>query len=247
MSKSEDQLPSSYLQYLPAVLRQGELIGSFLLGFEAILSGWVPPPAGDASAAMPVGLEYALDTLSRYFDPRAGKTPAEFLPWLAQWVALTLRDDWTEESKRALIGSIVPLYALRGTRQGIILALQTTLGSGALVSVVERPDLAAHYFRVQLVMGVGSNAEQIQRTIRMVESVVAQQKPAHTFFSLVIHSPKLRLLDQPVDNDGQPVTGDGVADKTQGIWVVDAATDDGAILLGSLDPVSGTKPAPIND
>ena len=33
--------------------------------------------------------------------------PAEFLPWLAGWVALGLRDDWREKDKRQIMRDIV--------------------------------------------------------------------------------------------------------------------------------------------
>lgn len=234
MSPPERERPSSYLQYLPAVLREGPFLGRFLLGFEAVLSGWVDPPPGVPASSMPVGLDYALDTMSRYFDPRSGHTPSAFLPWLAQWVALTVRDDWSEETRRALIASIVPLYKLRGTKDGIVQALQIALGEHASVIVTE-PDEPAHYFRVSLMVGVEDDAEQIQKTIRMAESVVDQQKPAHTFYSLVIHSPQLQLLDQAVYQEGGKIP-----DRSQGIWVVHDQDKPGAIVLGSARSVAGT-------
>ena len=39
-----------------------------------------------------------------------------FLPWLAQWVALSGAASLPIERQRRLIGRIVPLYASRGTR-----------------------------------------------------------------------------------------------------------------------------------
>jgi len=57
-----------------------------------------------------------LDHISDFFDP--AQAPAEFLPWLASWMALVLRADWEEEQQRAVIAKIIPLYCKRGARAG---------------------------------------------------------------------------------------------------------------------------------
>src|SRR5262245_21449196 len=119
---------SSYLDHLPAIFRQGPFLGRFLLAFERILTG---PPPGEADPAsvpsIPAGIEDVLDRIHAFFDPvgdsREGpnppRAPDDFLPWLAEWVATSLRDDWDSETKRAFISQIVPLYRMRGTRAGL--------------------------------------------------------------------------------------------------------------------------------
>src|SRR3954454_7287267 len=87
---NKDQAVSSYLQYLPAIFHQDPFIGRFLLAFEAVLSG-----PGYADQA---GLEQLIGDLPAYVDPQT--TPEEFLPWLAGWVALSLRADWDADTKR---------------------------------------------------------------------------------------------------------------------------------------------------
>ncbi|XZF66229.1 MAG: phage tail protein [Gloeotrichia echinulata DVL01] len=45
-----------------------------------------------------------IDDIHLYFNPQ--DTPEEFLPWLAGWVSLSLRDDWAVEVKRQFIQQI---------------------------------------------------------------------------------------------------------------------------------------------
>src|SRR5262245_3569813 len=103
---------SRYLEYLPAIYQQEaevgrpNFLGRFLLAFEQMLTG-----LGDSNEP---GLEEILDGLvgsvsgatqlagiHRYLDPGPKlpdheRAPAEFLEWLAGWVALTLRADLDE-------------------------------------------------------------------------------------------------------------------------------------------------------
>lgn len=135
---------STYLHYLPAIFQQEvdetfettaaqsqappvskHFINGLLLAFEQILRG--------RSIANAPGIEEFIDRMYAYFEPEKldakGRaqlhTPAEFLPWLASWVALSLRNDWTEDERRRFIARTVPLYRKRGTRDGLIEALQT--------------------------------------------------------------------------------------------------------------------------
>src|SRR4051812_8471485 len=117
MTSSESRQLSSYLQHLPALFQEPEgdaeaggdgrkFLGLFLLAFEKILTG-----LGDLAEP---GIEELLDgivdhqgqrrmaSIWRYFDPGPGKkdaerAPAGFLDWLAGWVALSLRADWSDD------------------------------------------------------------------------------------------------------------------------------------------------------
>jgi phage tail-like protein len=93
-----------------------------LLAFEQILTGGVLADEGQ------LGLEEHIDQISAYLRPLAPRNsnssglqqaPEAFLPWLASWVALSLRDDWNEATKRRFIGRMVPLYRKRGTKEGL--------------------------------------------------------------------------------------------------------------------------------
>lgn len=126
---------SAYLQYLPAIFQQDAypsedgtgFINQLLLAFEQILSG--------RGKAEDPGLEEIINRIHTYVEPgplydaqgRPQHTPAAYLPWLAGWVALRLRNDWSEAQKRRLISQIVILYRKRGTRAGLSEVLQTYL------------------------------------------------------------------------------------------------------------------------
>src|SRR5262249_32830876 len=139
-----------------AILRQGPLVGRLLLALEAILSGGVDGPDG-ASAPPPEGLEKLLERADTFFDP--GATPEEFLPWLAQWAAASLRDDWSGEPKRAFLGQVIPLYKMRGTRAGMEAVLRLVLGD---VEVIEL-GLQDSYF-VPLPFTLGDQPMHLQGT-----------------------------------------------------------------------------------
>src|SRR5262245_32586991 len=145
MDEARPGQSSRYLDYLPAVYQQDaeigqpNFLGRFLLAFEQVLTG-----LGDINEP---GLEEKLDGVfhpdtgqlllagvHRYFDPgpkllEHERAPAEFLEWLAGWVALTLRADLDEPRRRDFIARAVSLYNLHGTKQGIeeFVRLYTTL------------------------------------------------------------------------------------------------------------------------
>ncbi|MBS3029026.1 MAG: phage tail protein [Dolichospermum sp. DET50] len=118
---------SSYQEYLPAYLQEdfsdlekSPFLGRFLLACEKILTGSTQEQENFSPRRNPrtsVGLETNISHIHTYFDPE--KTPSEFLPWLAGWVALSLREDWDEAVKRKFIKRIVPLYKHRGTIFGL--------------------------------------------------------------------------------------------------------------------------------
>lgn len=175
------QPPSSYLDYLPAIFRQDPFVGQFLLAFEAMLNG-----VGDEP-----GLEPTIGGIASYFDPAA--TDAEFLPWLAGWVALSLRADWDEPTRRGFIARIVPLYRLRGTRDGLQQML--TLYTGEPVEVYDAFDDPPYFFEVQLTLSVADPA-LLQSKQQIARAIIDQEKPAHTFYSLRIAVPAMRLVSE---------------------------------------------------
>lgn len=197
---------SDYVQYLPAVLQADPFLGQFLLAFEQILSG-IPPstfeqilsrlPEPTAKALLdappPPGLETVIAQLHIYFDPKL--TPAEFLPWLASWVALSLREDWSEPVKREFIRSIVPLYRLRGTKQGLIEMLKLYLENGQEKVAIYEFDPPAHYFQVELELA-SQDLVAYRRKEKIARAIIDQEKPAHTFYALQIRMPTMRLVSE---------------------------------------------------
>jgi phage tail-like protein len=150
-------------------------------------------------------LESQIAGIARLFS--AMETPDEFLPWLAQWVALSHRMGLPLEQQRRLVGRIVPLYAWRGTKRYLTELLKLYLPTGAEVRVEDqefngfkigmakvgldtwlerdRP----FWFKVTIrVPSSGTHAErgpqwqdEWQKRIRQV---VELAKPAHTTYDL---------------------------------------------------------------
>ena len=179
-----------YLDYLPALYHDDELMSRFLMLFESF---WSP-------------LERQIDHLSFYFDPRL--TPADFLPWLASWLDLTLDERWPEEKRRRLVCAAVSLYRKRGTRRGVqeFLALYTgkrphiiehraenfRLGAGALLGpgIALGLDNKPHTFTVALRLPPLPALDEEERRQkesdrrRIIESIIESEKPAHTSYNL---------------------------------------------------------------
>lgn len=243
---------SSYLQYLPAPLQEGHFIGRFLLAFEAILSGVAAhapgrpgSPLDDAGGRMAPewtqGLGETLKDIARYFRPQ--ETPADFLPWLARWVAVDLREDWSEQTRRDVIASIVPLYKLRGTCMGIKQAVQLCVQEVSGTAGVDIDDWVVedsatgrpfpHCFQVTLTVDVKQGPATIQQLYRKAEAAIELQKPAHTYYHLVLEYPPLVLLDE--DPHEHPKTH-----ATRGVYVGRNTT------LGSvrMNPETGEKLPP---
>lgn len=217
---------SSYVEHLPAILQQGPLIGRFLLAFEAILSGGGPSP-DDPSTPVPEGIEQILDRIHTYFDPTT--TPEDFLPWLAQWVAASLRDDWSTETKRAFLARCVPLYRKRGTRSGLEEVLRLCVGA---VDVIEPDKQSLGVYPIPFTLGdqpsqMGAFDEQqplhhflvilrvaerdpvrLARTVRQVREIIDREKPAHTFYSLRLEYPAMKITDVRTDSDKGVIVGE---------------------------------------
>lgn len=215
---------SSYLEYLPAIYQQDaevgrpNFLGRFLLAFEKVLTG-----LGDIDEP---GLEEILDGIvdpvsgasrlagiQRYFDPGPDlpdhqRAPAEFLEWLAGWVALTLRADLDELRQRDFIARAVSLYPLRGTKQGLeeFVSIYTRLGVTVdelntpfqigVHSIIGVDTLldggAPHFFRV-LVRLPTPDSEQIRQHREVATAIIDIEKPAHTHYVLDVAYPTLQI------------------------------------------------------
>jgi len=214
---------SRYLQYLPAVYQQDaedgrpNFLGRFLLALEKILTG-----LGDVNEP---GLEeilegiitaddkVALAGVHRYFEPgpelpESERTPAEFLEWLAGWVALSLRADLDEQRRREFIARAVSLYRLRGTKEGLrefvriytrlapdINELNTPFQIGRYSTIGKDTVLdggAPHFFRV-LIRLPEINLEQLRKQRQVATAIIDMEKPAHTYYALDVETPVMRI------------------------------------------------------
>jgi len=186
---------SNYSEYLPAILQADPFVTQFMLAFEGILSGLSPQATADG---FPKGLEEYIDSIHTYFNPgikaNPDTAPSDFLPWLAGWVALSLRDEWEEETKRQFISEIASLYRRRGTKAGLEEILGLYLRSSKLpekVQVFEFDD-PPYYFQVQLTLPE-KDPERYWRQARIAKAIIDQEKPAHTYYALKILVPTMRL------------------------------------------------------
>jgi phage tail-like protein len=177
-----DGAVSGYLRHLPAIFRRDPFIGRFLLAFETVLTG-----TGEDAP----GLEATIGRLADYLDPMT--TDPEFLPWLAGWVAVSLRADWDDATKRRFIQQVVPLYRLRGTREGLQRMLE--LYTQEKVEVDDGFDQPAHYFQVLVTLSV-PDPHDLRRKLLIARAIIDQEKPAHTFYGLEVAIPTMRLVSK---------------------------------------------------
>ncbi|GJH13040.1 hypothetical protein CBA19CS11_29400 [Caballeronia novacaledonica] len=102
-------------EYLPAVYREDEdsadFLERFLANFEGIFTA----------------LEDRIAAAAALFDVRTA--PDDTLDWLAGWVGLVFDPALDAARKRLLIRFAMPLYAYRGTTQGLRLAAELVLSS----------------------------------------------------------------------------------------------------------------------
>jgi len=230
---------SSYLEYLPAIFQEGEdgdaFVGRFLKIFEKLLSGiddlapdTLPTDATELgydifklpiqlSSDINPGIEQTIDKIHEFFDPEL--TPAEFLQWLAGWVALILREDWKPLPKRRLIKRIVPLYKKRGTKSGLLEYLRifdlpnvqldeditglyvgnapgseikTAVGINTFVG-----GLLPHFFIVTIRFSEITSLGFIQEMINETKAIIDLEKPAHTYYALRFDFPGIYVGNAP--------------------------------------------------
>ena len=200
----DDKTENQLLQYLPEVYRQDPATRDFLLAFEKILLGHADDAITQASIEDSEtlknlrGLEQILDDLARHFTPGTDETdgaPNEFLPWLSQWVALSLRWDVTLDAeinnaiRRSFIARMAQLYRDRGTKKGMkeLLAVFTKT-SPAEVTIDDQIPGEPYFFRVLINLEAiknGDSLKDFERTLELAHSVIRLEKPAHTRYQLV--------------------------------------------------------------
>jgi|SRR5688572_3966191 phage tail-like protein len=188
---------STLLKDLPSIFSDDPegFLGRFLLPFEQVLTGLnggEPVPAD--------GLEETIAAIATLFDPQT--TREEFLPWLAGWVALGLRADWTLAQKRDFVSKVVPLYRRRGTRENLaeLLKIYTgltpviTSGTDAEFQIGVHSTIGKdtwldgsppHRFHVSVTMP-NPDPQTLQRQYQIASALIELQKPAHTTFDLEI-------------------------------------------------------------
>ncbi len=226
-------LPAIFQERLDDSSSGPVFLGRLLMAFESILLGLPKSRSSEcADLLQQPGIEeilggavqegtsnVLLEGIARYFDPgpdypadpkkteNFNRAPSEFLPWLAGWVSLILREDWTDDHKRKFISKAVPLYRLRGTKAGVTQFVQIYTG-GPPVEISEQGaefQLGVHsrigvdtildsgtpfFFRVKL---TSSDPLSFQKQTDMVTALIELQKPAHTSFSLEVETLQFQI------------------------------------------------------
>lgn len=163
--------PIPLLQRLPGVLQDGEFGERFVSAFD---DGFAP-------------IISTLDSLSAYVDPELA--PADFLDWLSGWVGVELDDAWSLDQRRRIVAGAALVHRRRGTRAGLIEALELAFGAaveaddsgGCTWSAKpggELPGKVTPQVDLRLVVGDPDKVDH-----RRVESLVEAVKPAHVAYT----------------------------------------------------------------
>lgn len=207
---------TGYLEHLPAILREDPALVGIVRAFEALLAGspWSLPGA--------TPIEAALNSVHRHFQPLSGsdageddRAPEAFLPWLAGWVGVSLRDDWGSDTRRRFLADAIPLYRLRGTRNGLSALLELFLGDSATFALHEFEG-PRHFFQVDVHTST-RDPHRLARIDRCVRAIIDGDKPAHTVYGLRILFPTMHLVDDP-QADGEGIYVDENTSLAQGTY-----------------------------
>jgi phage tail-like protein len=103
----------SYADELPAVYREqhGEFLERFLALFERIFTD----------------VDGGIDDLTRYLDPAAIPAEPGHLEWLGGFLATEMDEGWPTAAKREFVERAPELYRNRGTRRGLLAAIDVYL------------------------------------------------------------------------------------------------------------------------
>lgn len=216
MSNTYTEEFSSYVQYLPGIYQadaeKGGFVGKYLKIFEKILSG-----IGEADDRIQVngkleGIEQIIDRIYEFFDPDlAPSDTSQFLKWLAEWVALNVRDDWEDLPARRLLKRIVSLYKKRGTKDGLSEYLKIFVGPGVEIAeyiegiIIGKTGIIGkdtfvggslpHFFMVTTIFstisGLGLTEKPLIETVNIIRSILDLEKPAHTYYALRFIFPEI--------------------------------------------------------
>ncbi len=125
----------------------------------------------------------SLDSFSAYLD--LATTPDDMLPWLAQWVGISVDPSKDHATQRQLLAAARDLHAVRGTRAGIGMAVATAFGvevdvfetGGCTWSQIANDDLPGESQPAVVVVARPSAGQELD--VERVEAVVRSAVPAH--------------------------------------------------------------------
>jgi phage tail-like protein len=171
-----DTLPSGYLKYLPAIYWSDPFMGRFLRIFEDILSP----------------LQATVNRRSEQFDPSLA--PPLMLQLLSTWVGADEFGEFPETQMRRIIKNAVLLHRLRGTKQGLKLALEVVTNKRAYITeyspglVLGEDAILGLNTSLQtgqpLQVHVVFDCPESEVSIGLVHDIIRRYKPAGTVYTV---------------------------------------------------------------
>jgi len=163
-----NQRPIQFLDYLPEAFRADEVNGvsflrTFLTAFQTLfeeLEGEIEGQPGGAIGGIP-DLFSPATTPPGELAHRAPGSEADFLSYLASWIALPLRADKDVAFNRALFAATLPLIERRGTVPGLDALLRAWLRGDLLDTsppLLILTDLSRAFNDVDAVLRLGETA-----------------------------------------------------------------------------------------
>ncbi|SDH80655.1 phage tail protein, P2 protein I family [Actinokineospora alba] len=164
------------LEMLPAVYQEDPFTERFMAGFDDVVA---PVLA-------------TLDCLVEYFDPLLA--PEDFLEWLSGWVGIELDEGWPIERRRAVVGTAVEMYRMRGTVAGLRANLEVLTGGNVEIAdsggvAWSRDPAAGLPGEASPRLAVRVRVEDPEAApLDLVEAAVAAAKPAHVVHRVEVGS-----------------------------------------------------------
>lgn len=153
---------SSYLQYLPGVFSEDEMLGRFLLIPESINAP----------------IEWLIDNFDMFLDARY--TPPDWLQWFGSWFDVFIPATLPVERQRKIVQELPTLFLYRGTRKSLARHLELVFG---VEPTIQEPRDAPATFAVTLAL---NDAERLEINQQIAERIIESQRPAHTSYTLTI-------------------------------------------------------------
>jgi phage tail-like protein len=180
--------PGTLQDYLPAIYQDNPFLGQFLSAFAEILLG-----NDRTQNSAQKGLEQTIDHIPDIFNPiklAAGEVfpqniekNQEFLAWLSDWTAFSLRADLNLTQQGEFIANILPLYRRRGTKENLLQLLEIFTVAKPKIEEA-RADDPAHFFRVTVPLPQLTPVG-LMRQLEIARALIELEKPAHTHYQLI--------------------------------------------------------------
>lgn len=182
----------SWLKYLPEIYEEASHQDSFLERYLGIFQSLYEE------------LEYKIVHASALLDPES--TEKEFLSWLASWLDIEDSYIWSENQLRYLLLHAKELFALRGTKEGILRFVKLYTGEDAFVVEQHQIDWfrsdIEKYTRLKRLYGdspyefsvlIKEAGLEKNGSYHVLQKIIEDIKPAYMNFNIVSLKPYIFL------------------------------------------------------